>query len=336
MVNISVVGCGHWGPNYIRVFGELPDSTVVEACDTDTSRLDQIGRRFPNLRMSTSIDEVVKNAGTDTVVIATPTVSHHELAKKCLLNGKHVLVEKPLALKVQQADELVALAKEKARVLMVGHTFLYNPAVRKMKEYIKNEDFGRVYYLHATRTHLGLIRPDVNAIWDLAPHDVSIFSYLLEAQPEQASAVGGRFLHDDKEDVGFITLTYPGGCIGSIHVSWIDSNKMREIVAVGSRKRIVFDDLNNLEKIRVYEKGASVERAYEGFGEFQLLLRDGDIVSPRLEFHEPLRVQCQHFLDCVMNGVKPLTDGREGSNVVRVMNAIEGSMRCDGAPVQIE
>lgn len=336
MINIGVVGCGHWGPNYVRVFDELPDSKVIQVCDQDSKRLDYIKQRFPLVHVSTSLDEILKNTQLDAVVIATPTASHYELARKCLLNSKHVLVEKPLALIVKEGEELVALAKEKARVLMVGHTFLYNLAIRKMKEYIERQDFGQVYYLHAIRTHLGLIRSDVNAIWDLAPHDVSIFSYLLKSQPVKVSAVGGKFLQNNKEDVGFITLTYPSGCIGNIHVSWIDSNKMREIVVVGSRKRIVFDDLNNLEKIRVYEKGASVERAYEGFGEFQLLLRDGDIISPKLEFHEPLRLQCQHFLDCVRNGMPPLTDGQEGLGVVRVMSAIQLSMGNNGAPVEVE
>jgi predicted dehydrogenase len=202
-----------------------------------------------------------------------------------------------------------------------------------MKECVHRPDFGPVYYLLSRRTHIGLIRSDVNAIWDLAPHDVSIFSFLLEVRPLSVSAVGGRFLDPQKEDVGFITLTYPGGVIGNIQASWIDSNKVREVVVVGGRKRVVFDDLNHLEKIKIFDKGVAISGDVDNFGEFQLLLRDGDIISPTIEAVEPLKSQCSHFLDCVQEGSTPMTSGAHGLEVVRIMTGIERSLQTGGAPV---
>lgn len=335
MIEVGLIGCGYWGINYIRVFSELPDSAVATVCDVDQERLDMVKKRFPWVKVAGIFQQVLCDPELEAVVVATPTCTHYEIAKECLLHDKHVLVEKPLATKVEEGEELIELAREKQRILMVGHTFLYNPAIRKMKECIESDDFGQVYYLNATRTHLGLIRRDVNAIWDLAPHDVSIFNYLMNAQALWVSAVGARCLHNNKEDVGFITLSYPQGIVGNIRVSWIDSNKVREVVVVGSRKRIVFDDLNNLEKIRIFEKGAIITGEVDSFGEFQLSLRDGDIISPKVEASEPLKNQCIHFLECIEKGTYPLSDGRNGVEVVRVMGAIDRSLRGNGMPVEV-
>lgn len=337
MVNIGVIGCGYWGVNYIRVFNELADSHVTKVCDKRAERLNFARQRYPTVEVTRDPQDLLGDPDIDAVVISTPADSHFTLAEKGLLKGKHILAEKPLTTTVTEGEKLVDLAEKTSKVLMVGHTFLYNAGIRKMKECIHAEDFGRIYYLHSTRTNLGPIRSDVNAIWDLAPHDVSIFDYFLEAQPLWVSAIGSRLLGNSKEDVGFITLAYPGNVIGNIHVSWADPNKVREVVAVGSQRRIVFDDLNNLERVRIFEKGVSPSPAEaDSFGEFRFLVRDGDIISPRIEPSEPLKNQCAHFLDCIEKAMRPLTDGQNGLEVVRVMEAVQESLGQRGTPVEIE
>jgi len=335
MIRVGIVGCGYWGINYVRIFSELAQATVVRVCDLNEERLRLVHHKYSYVFPTKSLEELLSDPHIDAVVVSTPAVTHYEVVKACLLKNKHVLVEKPLSTLVEQGSELVQLAEERKRILMVGHTFLYNPGILKIKEYLSHNDFGAVYYLHATRTHLGLIRNDVNAIWDLAPHDIAIFSFLLNQQPLWVSAVSGCFLKNGVPDVGFITLGYPQNVIGNIHVSWINSNKVREVVVVGSKKRIVFDDLNNLERVRIYEKGASITGDVDTFGEFQLQLRDGDIISPRIETSEPLKNQCIHFLNCLTKGHTPLSDGKNGLNVTRVMSAITLSMDNRGAPMEI-
>jgi predicted dehydrogenase len=251
--------------------------------------------------------------------------------------GKHVLVEKPLTTNVEDGEALVRAAEGQERVLMVGHTFLYNAGIRKVKELVSGDGFGKIYYLHATRTNMGPVRHDVNALWDLAAHDVAIFNYLLDAQPQWVSAVGSRVLGNGREDVGFATLNYPDSVIANVHISWIDPNKVREVVVVGSQRRIVFDDLNNLERVRIFEKGiAHSELEADNFGEFRLLVRDGDIISPRVEASEPLKNLGAHFLDCIVQGKRPLSDGQNGVDVVRAMSAIDKSLSQSGAPVEVE
>jgi len=333
-MKIGIVGCGYWGINYVRVFNELKDCLVTRVCDMSDQRLQVVHSRFPDVFPGRFLEDLVVDPEIDAVVVATPAAAHYTTARDALLHDKHVLVEKPLTTRVEDGDKLVNLAKERGLTLMVGHTFLYNPAIVKLKEYVTADDFGSVYYLHATRTHLGLIRQDVDAMWDLAPHDISIFSFLLGEHPLWVSAVAGSFLNGHP-DVGFISLGYPNGIMGNIHVSWIDSNKVREVVVVGSKKRIVFDDLNNLERLRIYEKGASISADVGSFGEFQLQLRDGDIISPSFETSEPLKNQCNHFVDCVENGTPVLSDGYNGLDVVRVMSAVDRSVAQQGRAVEI-
>jgi predicted dehydrogenase len=335
-VNVAIVGCGYWGVNYVRVLSELPAATLRGVCDKDGGRLNEIIRRHHVRYTWNDIHDVLADDLVEAVVIATPSSTHHQLVHECLAAGKHVLVEKPLALGVEDAAQLVALSRSVDRRLMVAHTFLYNPAVQVLKHYVEQETFGPIYYLLSRRTHLGLIRSDVNAVWDLVPHDAAIFTYLLGMVPTTVSAVGGRFLHPTKDDVGFITLTYPRGIIGNIQVSWIDANKVREVVVVGGRQRIVFDDLNNLEKIKIFDKGVAISGDVDSFGEFQLQLRDGNIMSPKVESSEPLKNQCQHFLDCVTAGREPLTGGANGLDVVRIMSAVESSLRGGGVPIAVE
>jgi predicted dehydrogenase len=219
---------------------------------------------------------------------------------------------------------------------MVGYTFLYNAGVRKMKEYLAPDQFGRPYYLHATRTNLGPIRQDVNAVWDLAPHDIAIFNYLLDAQPKWASAIGTRVLRTDRDDVAFATLGYDDGVVGNIHVSWADPNKVREVVAVGSKRRVVFDDLSDAERVRVFERGVSVgDEIADSYGEFKLLVRDGDIISPKVQASEPLKNQCVEFVASIRSGASPLANARFGVGVIKTLIAIEASMRARGAAVEV-
>jgi predicted dehydrogenase len=336
MYNVGIIGCGYWGINFVRVFSEIADTNVTRVCDLRGERLAQVKQRYPLINTHMSIQDMIGDDGLDAVVVATPATTHHAIVRQCLEAGKHILSEKPLTINIEHAEELLQLADESGKVLMVGHTFLYNSGIRKMKELIDQEDFGALYYLHATRTNLGPIREDVNVVWDLASHDVSIFNYLLGAQPTHVSAVGSQLLGNSHHDVAFITLTYPGGVIGNIHVSWADPNKVREVVVVGSTKRIVFDDTNNMERIRVFEKGvAPSPQEAASFGEYHLLIRDGDIISPRLVTSEPLKNQGLHFVECIREGKKPLSDGANGRDVVRVMVAIDQSLNERGFPIEI-
>lgn len=335
-LGVAVVGCGYWGMNYVRVFNELSNAQVVGVCDIDPARLDRVCQRFPHVSTMTALSNLLDRSDLAAVVVATPSSTHYEVVKRCLARGKHVLVEKPLVMEVDQGERLVELAEAHRLTLMVGHTFLYNPGIRAMKNQMVRKDFGEVYYLHSTRTNLGPIRKDANVLWDLAPHDVAIFNFLLASLPVQVTAIGARALRNGREDVGFITLTYPGGILGHIHVSWIDPNKVREVVVVGSRERLVFNDLHNLDRLRIFEKGvAPVQSEVDSFGEFRLQIRDGDIVSPRIDTGEPLKNQCTHFVDCIANGTVPISNGQSGLDVVRTIVAIQESIRLHGSPVPL-
>lgn len=335
-VGIAILGCGYWGVNYIRVFNELPQARVVAVCDPRPERLREVERRFPGVRLITEVEDILRLDGVDAVVICTPAATHHNVAGRCLLAGKHLLVEKPITTTVSDADKLLNLAETTGLTLMVGHTFLYNPAVAKIKEYIERNEVGQLYYLYARRTNMGPIRHDVNALWDLAPHDISIFNHLLNAAPDWVSAVGAKVLRNSREDVGFISLGYKNEVVGHIHVSWADAYKVREVVVVGSNKRLVFNDSHPLERVRVFNKGvAVVETEASSYGEYQLQMRDGDIISPQVDISEPLKNQCSHFLQCMTRGDRPLTDGRAGREVVQVMEAIDRSIRENGKPVEI-
>ena len=244
-VGVAVIGCGYWGVNYVRVFNELPNARVVAICDARSDRLQKIGKRFSNIALVTDLDELLARSDVDAIAICTGAATHFAITSRCLAAGKHILVEKPMATSVADAEALVAQADAQGLTLMVGHTFLYNAGIRKMKDYIQQADMGQVYCLYARRTNMGPVRQDVNALWDLAPHDISIFNFLLGATPEWVSAVGSNVLQNEREDVGFISLGYPNNVVGNIHVSWVDPYKVRELVVVSSQKRIVFNLCSN-------------------------------------------------------------------------------------------
>lgn len=335
---VAIIGCGYWGVNYVRVFSELPDARVVVVCDSDPMRLKEIRGRFPDVAVTSDPNKALSMPGVEAVVIATEASSHYMLAQQALELGKHVLIEKPVTLDVDEAQQLVDAVDERGQILLVGHTFLYNTGIRRMKEYVVSGDVGRVYCAYARRTGLGPIRHDVNAIWDLATHDVAIFNYLLDAKPEWVSAVGARVLLNEREDVGFITLTYPRGVVAHIHVSWADPHKVREVVVVGSDKRVVFDDLAPTARVRVFDRGVKpLEEPLPqgGFADHHFQMRDGDVTIPSVRFVEPLKHQCGHFLHAIRRGERLATDARQGRDVVEVMKAIESSMAQSGVPVPV-
>lgn len=335
-IGIAVVGCGYWGVNYVRVFSELAGAHVAVICDSREERLREVGRRFPEAALETSLEDALRREDVHAVVVCTGATTHHDVTARCLEADTHVLVEKPIATTVDDAQALAELATSQGVTLMVGHTFLYNAGVQKVKDYVERGELGRLRYLYARRTNLGPIRHDVNAVWDLAPHDISVFNHLLGSEPKWVSAVGIRALGSAREDAGFISLGYPGGVVGNIHVSWADPNKVRELVVVGSDKRVAFDDTNILEQVRVFEKGVTLEpNEATSYGEYHLRIRDGDIVSPKVNVSEPLKNQCQHFLECVNQGTTPRTDARAGLEVVRTLAAIDRSIEANGAPISL-
>lgn len=334
MGKIAVIGCGHWGRNYVRIFCEQIGADNVVALDANPKTLQSALGRHPGLQGAAALDALDKTVAM--AVVATPAATHYSVILQCLEAGLDVLAEKPLTLDAGEARRLAALAKKRKLILMVGHTFLYNPAVRKVRDLIRRGACGKLYYMKAVRTHLGLVRTDVNAVWDLAPHDVAIFNYFTGAMPVAVSAMGESFLQNGREDMAFINLRYPDGIVANIHVSWADSNKERTVAVVGSRARIVFDDLNAMERVKIYEKGISANVAGGNtFGEFLFALRDGDIISPKVPANEPLAEVCREFLKCVRTRREPFTSAAAGADVVRVMCAIEESLRRGGRQVAI-
>ncbi len=337
MINIAVIGCGRWGMNYVRLLHEMPDIRLVSACDGDSKRRELAQGRFPQLEIRENMDTVMEDNNVEAVIIATPAATHHAIVKRALKAGKHVLVEKPLTTTVEDAVDLEQTAAAENRLLMVGLTFLYNSGIQKMREAVHDPAFGTIYYLHLTRTNLGPVRQDVSAIWDLASHDLAICSYLLEKEPIWVQANAAKVLGQDQVDVAFITLGYADGTLANIHVSWVDPNKVREVVAVGSQQRIVFDDLNPGEPIRIYEKGISASRQEaNSFGDYRLLTHEGGIYSPRISPAEPLREQVAHFIDCITVGKQPVSDARMAVENVRQLAAIENSLNLQGMRIPIK
>ncbi len=333
-INLGIIGCGHWGPNYVRNFSTMPEARVVWVSDLKEERLTHIRQLFPGVKVSKDSNRVINDDTIDAVVIATPTVTHYKMALRCLQAGKHVLVEKPMTTAIKEAETLLSLASRCKKTLMVGHTFTYNSAVQAIKELIGQDKLGRLYYLYSSRTNLGPLRSDVNVLWDLAPHDVSVFSYLLGCLPVKVSAQGASYLRKGIEDVVFITLYFPRNIIAGIHLSWLNPRKVREITIVGNKKMLVFDDLNTANPIYLYSKGVIRKQIslpyYDTFGEFQYIIRDGDATIPKVAMKEPLTAECRHFLECVMTRKEPHSSGRDGLNVVRVLAAIQSSLEDKG------
>jgi predicted dehydrogenase len=312
-------------------------SEVVCVVDRDLRRLEQVRSRFPGIQVTADVAQILGDRRVNAVVIATPTSTHYELTKAALLAGKDVLVEKPLTADGAQGEELCALAEREQRVLMVGHVFLYNGGVRRVKKYVADGEVGRIYYISMVRTYLGPIRVDVNAAWDLAAHDISIASYWLDAEPVAASAIGGAWINGGVEDAVFATLRYPNDVLVNLHVSWLNPRKNRDITVVGDRRMLTFDDLNLQESIRIYDKGVeAAEHEYiDSYAAFRTNVRDGDILIPKVGLGEPLKVECDHFVECVAKRATPLSGGRKGLGVVRALEALTRSAKQGGASLPV-
>jgi predicted dehydrogenase len=358
---VGVVGAGYWGPNLIRNLAELPGSPLAAVADANPARLDYIRARYPAVALYDAGATLFNAPGIDAVVIATPAETHYALAREALLAGKHVFVEKPLATSGAQCLELARIAHDRGLTLMAGHTFVHNDALRWTKQQLDAGTLGDVHYLYSRRLNLGQIRQDINVVWNLAPHDISIMGFLLDARPNRVSCAGYAYIQNGVEDVAFITLEYPPATptgtprSAHIHVSWLDPHKVREVVVVGTRQMIVYDDVDADRVIQVYDKGVDRvpvpestpgtpgghattdprERA-ETYGEFKLLLRWGDLHIPRLRLGEPLRNEMAHYVHCVATGARPITDAVNGWEVVRVLEACDASLRARGAPVEID
>ena len=329
---IGLVGYGYWGPNLARNFHALPDARLVAVADADAKRLDEPARLYA-ARTYADYRELLADPTLDAIAVSTPARTHFEIARAALARDKHVLVEKPLAMSSDEARQLIALAEKKGRVLMVGHTFEHNPAVWKIRELIEQCAIGEVYYVYANRVNLGRVQRDINALWSIAPHDISILLYVLGAMPLEVSARGATYLNVNVEDVVFVTLTFPNKVLAHVHASWLDPSKVRQMTFVGSEKMIVYDDVDAEARLRVYDKG--VYKRGSDYGEFQLKVHSGDINIPKIDMSEPLRNECAHFVECVREGKRPRTDGENGLRVVRVLEAAQESLEKDGATIKI-
>jgi predicted dehydrogenase len=335
VIGVGVIGAGYWGPKHARNFAELRGSRLAMLTDLDERRLSVIRERHPGLHTSTNYGDMLASSEVDAVVVATPASTHVHLAREALLAGKHVLVEKPIAVSSRDAEELIEIAELSGRVLMVGHTFLYHPAVRALHDLVQGGELGEIYYAHAQRLNLGLFQRDINVLWDLAPHDLSILMYVLGSDPVAVAAHGSAYVQAHIEDVGYVDLIFPNRIRAQIHVSWLDPNKVRRLTIVGSHKMVVYDDVETLEKLRIYDRGVDAPPHTDTFGEFQLSYRYGDITIPSLPSTEPLRLECEHFLECIETGRTPLTNGRHGLHVVRVLELAQASLKDSSAALPL-
>ena len=333
-VQIAVVGVGGWGKNLARNFHQLPDANLKYDCDLDQKKLDQVARLLPGSTLTRDLDATLRDPDVQAVVIATPAPHHHAVARMALEAGKDVYVEKPFTLEIGHAEELIALAAARKRVLMVGHLLEYHPVVTRLKEMIGREELGRLYYIYSQRVNLGTVRTDENALWNFAPHDISVIMFLLGAAPTDVAARGQSYLQKGVEDVVFLTMNFGGRAMAHVHVSWLDPHKIRKLTLVGDRKMAVFDDLEANEKLRVYDKGAQLNHDYNTFAEY-VGLRFGDITMPYIKVGEPLQIECQHFVECVRTRRTPVSDGQDGLRVVKVLDAAQRSLKRNGEPVTL-
>jgi predicted dehydrogenase len=334
-MKIAVIGCGYWGPNLIRNFSQLNKVEELYCCDLDSKRLDRVTNLFPSVKGVRDYKELMKMPDLNGVVIATPVKSHYPLARSFLENGKHVLVEKPMTHSQETSLDLIKIAEEKNRILMVGHTFEYTAAVNKIKEIVESGELGKILYVSCTRVNLGLFQNDINVVWDLAPHDISIILYVLGEFPGSVNCQGKAHFKSGLEDVATTTLNFKNGLIAFIHNSWLDPKKIRKITIVGTRKMLVYDDIEVQEKIKIYDKGLEIPPYYDTFAEFHFSYRYGDTYSPRIDEHEPLRKQCDTFLECIDKEINPPSDGNNGLRVVTILEASSKSLKREGKAVSL-
>jgi predicted dehydrogenase len=335
MLNIAVIGCGYWGPNLIRNFCSIPECKLKLVCDIDKGRLAHMSRLYSGIETTNKVDYVINDAEVDAIAIATPVRYHFEMAKKSLLAGKHTFIEKPMASSVKECEELIELAEKHNLTLMVGHTFIYSSAVRKIKEIINAGDIGEIMYISSRRLNLGLFQKDINVTWDLAPHEISIILYVMGKAPVYVNCQGKAHITKGIEDVTNMTIDFNNGGFATVQSSWLDPNKVRETTFVGSKRMLVYNDLEPFEKIKIYDKRVDTPPHYDTFAEFQYSYHYGDMYSPYINQVEPLKVECQHFLDCIKSGSKPDSSGIEGLKVVQVLEAASKSLGNGGGKIKV-
>ena len=334
-VKIGVIGLGHWGPNHVRVFGQCKNAQLVSAADPSEERRRYAGSLFHDLEILSDPMKMLRSKGLDAVVIATPTTTHLELARAAMESGKHVLLEKPMCMTVAEAQDLAEVQAKTRKILMIGHVFLYNRGIAYIKEEIQRGSFGRLQYLDAARTNLGPIRSDINVVQDLAVHELSIFDYLFNGLPRWVSASGQCLIGTPREDVAFLSLEYPNGLLAHVHVSWLHPQKIRNITLVGDKNMVVWNDTDASEPVKVYNKGLAEEPYYDSFGHFQLLLRDKEVVSPKILMEEPLKLQAEAFIKHILEG-SPVVSGVEmGLRTIQCLEAVQQSLRNEGKRIYL-
>ena len=332
---VGVVGCGYWGPNLVRNFRSLPDCNLKMMCDVSAARLKHLTSLYPEVEGATDFSHVLNGADLDAVVIATAVRLHFPMAKAALLAGKHTFIEKPMACSSAECEELIEIAKKQGLILMTGHTFLYSPAVRKIKEIVDSGDIGEIRYISARRLNLGLFQKDINVAWDLAPHDISIIQHIMGEQPVTINCRGSAHITPGIEDVTTMCLSFAKQRTAIIHSSWLDPRKVREMTIVGSKRMIVYDDVAQQEKIKIFDARVECPPHYDTFAEFHYAYHYGDVYVPYLKQEEPLKVECQHFLDCIRHGTTPLSSGQRGLELVQILEASSASLKIGGGPIEL-
>jgi len=334
-LRIAVIGAGHWGPNHARTFDSMSQTELVAVVDTNVERLTKISERYPQVKTLDTYQKLFE-LNLDGVVIVTPPATHYEIAMDCLEHGLNVFVEKPLTLNSQDSQNLVEAAEAKNLVLMVGHIYEYNVAIQYIKKLITDGELGDIYYIDAIRASLGLFQPKANVLWDLAPHDFSLILYLLDDFPSAISANGGSYVLNylGIHDLAYIHLKFPNGTVANARVSWLDPNKTRRFTIVGSKKMLVYDDVG-LEKVKLFDKGVEIFPDTDNYGTFQAQYRAGNAIIPHFQWEEPLRLECEHFAECIINSKQPISDGRSGLRVVKLLEAADYSLHNSGKEVKL-
>lgn len=334
-IKVGIVGCGYWGPNLIRNFRQTPKCKVKLMCDLNQERLDHMRSLYPEITATKDFNKLLEGNNVDAIVIATSVRLHYSMAKASILAGKHTYVEKPMATSSAECEELISLARKKGVTLMVGHTYLYSSAVRKISEIIKAGDIGKILYINSRRLNLGLFQKDINVAWDLAPHDIAIILHLLGESPTQVNCQGDAHVSKGVEDVTNMSLSFPSKCFATIQNSWLEPRKVREMTIVGTRRMIVYDDVAAHEKIRIHDARVETPPHYDTFADFHYAYHYGDSYIPHIKQEEPVKTQCQHFIDCINSGEEPLTGGQQGLEMVRILEGASASLKQNGSAVQL-
>lgn len=334
-IKVAVIGCGYWGPNLIRNFSQIGSADLYYICDIDKKKMEPIKKTYPYVKTTTDYKEILKDPEVDAVAIALPVAKHHPIAKEVLLSGKHVLIEKPMAASVKEAKELVKLAREKNKIIMIDHTFEYSESINKIKKIIESKELGDIYYLKADWLNLGLLQPDVNVVWDLIPHIVSIISYVSNMLPLSLSANAGAYIRKEIPEIAHVHIKFQKGLTAYTTVSWLEPRKTRSITIVGSKKMLVYDLTNEEEPVKIYDKGVDLTDVKDT-RQFRLNYRYGDVYSPNIKNVEPLKTMCSHFADCIINNKTPRSDGLSGLNIVKILEAVDLSLKEKGKEIVLE